>query len=408
MITDISTADPDDPNRYEASIRIRRVSNTDTFDNSVSTNLSRGSTLRRSFFTRGSDKRSSGSFESLRSHSVASRCAICRNEMTSGDLTSSIRTSTSSLLRGGGEATAVRDSRVYEIADAYAQICREADRSDGEQANLYLMLRSNKIIEAVIDAYEKAKHIEEGGYFAEGKEIVEIVSTNENAMVKPRSGDKTIYSQLRHNSLTQRVIDSYEWYKHSRRVDEFIQVTSTPVQGNVEPVSDEVQEIIDAVNALQDADGQVGERTIYAELKGNAIIQRVIKEYEVSRLTHTTIRRPSTSSRLMDVVSSRDSKIGILSVDGQVAKMEYEQFSTSDLVGRGSVPIYQRHHGTESREKPLSSSISSASEDEGTTNMWRTSEVGTRTRIHYDVAVSALITPETWDKKLQFDSSNPR
>nr|CDS31384.2 microtubule actin cross linking factor 1 [Hymenolepis microstoma] len=192
MITDISTADPDDPNSYEASIRIRRVSNDDTNDNSVSTNLSRGSTLRRSFFTRGSDKRSSGSFESLRSHSVASKCVICRNEITSGDLSSSIRTSTSSLLGGGGGAVAaVGDSRVHEIADAYAQICRETDRFDGGKANLYSMLKSNKIIQTVINDYEREKHFEERRHFAEAMEFVEIAYTNENAMGKARSGSRT-------------------------------------------------------------------------------------------------------------------------------------------------------------------------------------------------------------------------
>nr|CDS31383.2 expressed protein [Hymenolepis microstoma] len=337
------------------------------------------------------------------------KCVICRNEITSGDLSSSIRTSTSSLLGGGGGAVAaVGDSRVHEIVDAYAQICRESDRFDGGKANLYSMLKSNKIIQTVINDYEREKHFEEGRHFAEGMEIVEIVSTNDNAMGKARSGDKAIYSQLRHNFLTQRVIDSYECYKHSMRVDEFIQVTSNPVQGEVGPVGDEIQEIIDVVNALKDAERQVGGKTIYSELKGNAIIQRVIKEYEVSRLTHATIPRPSTSSRLMDVVSSRDSKVGILSVDGQIAKMEFEQFTTSDLMGRRSVSIFQRHNGTESKEKPLSSSVSSVSGDEDTTGMWRTSEEFAPTSIRYDVAVSALITPETWDKKVQFDSSNPR
>ncbi|VDN98895.1 unnamed protein product [Rodentolepis nana] len=407
MITDISTADPDDPSSYEASIRIRRVSNADTFDNSVASNFSRGSTLRRSFFTRGSEKRSSGSFESLRSHSQASRCAICRNEITSGDLSSSIRTSTSSLLGGTG-VVAVRDSGIHEIADAYAQICKEADQSDGVKANLYLMLRGNKIIQAIIDDYLKEKKIEEVGYFAESKEILEVVSANEKAMKKARKGDKTIYSQLQHNSLTRRVIDSYECYKHSMRVDEFIQVNSTPFEGGVETVSDAMKEIMDVVDALKDAEGQVGEKTIYAELKGNAIIQRVIKEYEMSRLAHTAIRRPTASSRLANVVFSRDSKVGILSVDGQIAKMEFEQFSTSDQVERGSISILQRHRGTESSWRPLSSSVSSVSGDEDTTDRWRTSEEITSTSTRYDVAVSALITPETWDKKVQFDSSNPR
>ncbi|VDO01846.1 unnamed protein product [Rodentolepis nana] len=142
----------------------------------------------RSFFTRGSEKRSSGSFESLRSHSLATRCAICRNEITSDDLFSSIRTSTSSLLGGRGVA-AVRGSGIHEIADAYARICKEADQSDGVKANLYLMLRGNKIIQAIIDDSLKERKIEEVGYFAESKEILEVVSANEKALKKARNGD---------------------------------------------------------------------------------------------------------------------------------------------------------------------------------------------------------------------------
>nr|CDS27128.2 hypothetical protein HmN_000723600 [Hymenolepis microstoma] len=63
-----------------------------------------------------------------------------------------------------------------------------------------------------------------------------------------------------------------------------------------------------------------------------------------------------------------DSKIGILIVDGQVAKMEFEQSSASDLMGRRTVPICQRHNGTESKEKPLISSVSSVSGDEDATH----------------------------------------
>ncbi|VDO02747.1 unnamed protein product [Rodentolepis nana] len=107
----------------------------------------------------------------------------------------------------------------------------------------------------------------------------------------------------------------------------------------------------------------------------------------MSRLAHKAIRRPSASSRLANVVSSRDSKVGILSVYGQLAKMQ--------------------HEGTESSWRPLSSSVSSVSGDEDTTDRWRKSEEITSTSIRYDVAVSALTTPETWDKKIQFDSSNP-
>lgn len=401
MITAINLADPDDPNSYEASIRIRRVSNADTFDNSISTNLSRGSTLRRSFFTRGSDKRSSGSFESLRSQSVASKCAICHNEMTSGDLSSSIRTSTSSLI---GTAAAT-DTRVKEIADAYARICRGADQSDGEQANLYHLLSNNRIVQAIIDDYEKEKHGEEGRYFVEAKEIAKVVSTTEKVIGNVTNEDKTTYSQLRHNSLAQKVISSYESYKHSMRVDEFIQTTSIPAGGEVASTSGNVREIIDTVNAFEKA-GQVGAgRTLYTELKGNPIIQRIIKEYEVDRFARASIQRSSTSSHLVDAFSTGDSKIGILSVDGQMAKMESEQFATSDLMTRGSASISRRHKGNESREKPLSSSVSSVSGDE---DIWGKTEQIALTSVRYDVAVSALITPETWDKKVQFDSSNPR
>ncbi|KAM3179131.1 hypothetical protein ACTXT7_001178 [Hymenolepis weldensis] len=405
MITAISSADPDDPNSYEASIRIRRVSNADTFDNSISTNLSRGSTLRRSFFTRGSDKRSSGSFESLRSQSVASKCAICHNEITSGDLSSSIRTSTSSLI---GTAAAT-DTRVKDIADAYARICRGADRCDGEQANLYHLLRNNRIVQAIIDDYEKEKNSEEGRYFVEAKEIAKIVSTTEKVIGKVTNEDKTAYSQLRHNSVAQKVISSYESYKYSMRVDEFIQTTLIPVRGEVASASDDVQEIIDTVSAFENAKGQIGAgRTLYTELKGNPIIQRMIKEYEVDRFALASIQRPPTSSHLISAFATRDSKVGILSVDGQMAKMESEQFTTSDSMTGRSTSILRRHKGNESREKPLSSSVSSVSGDEDGTDIWRTTEQITLTSVRYDVAVSALITPETWDKKVQFDSSNPR
>nr|CUU98874.1 hypothetical transcript [Hymenolepis microstoma] len=196
------------------------------------------------------------------------------------------------------------------------------------------MLRGNTIIQTVTDDYEREKHFEESRHFAEGMKIVEIVTTSEDTKGNARSGDKTRYSLHHHNSLKQRVIDSYECYEHSMRADEFTQVTSNPVQG--------------------------GERQ------------------PVMRI------RPPTSSRLMDVVSSRDSKIGFLSVDGQIAEMEFEQFTTSDVMGEGN----------------------SVSGDEDTTGMWRTSEEISPTSIRYDVAVSALITPETWDKKVQFDSSN--
>ncbi|VDO02934.1 unnamed protein product, partial [Rodentolepis nana] len=116
------------------------------------------------------------------------RCAICRNEITSDDLFSSIRTSTSSLLGGRGVA-AVRGSGIHEIADAYARICKEADQSDGVKANLYLMLRGNKIIQAIIDDSLKERKIEEVGYFAESKEILEVVSANEKTLKKARNGD---------------------------------------------------------------------------------------------------------------------------------------------------------------------------------------------------------------------------
>nr|CDS31375.1 hypothetical protein HmN_000352000 [Hymenolepis microstoma] len=134
----------------------------------------------------------------------------------------------------------------------------------------------------------------------------------------------------------------------------------------------------------------------------------MIKEYEVSRISHTTILRPSNSSLLTDIVSSRDSEVGILSVDGQIAKIEFEQSSASDLMERRTAPICRRHNETESKEKPLISFDGSASGDEDATQTWRTLEEVAPTSIRYDVAVSILMTPETWAKKMQFDSSNPQ
>ncbi|KAM7541676.1 hypothetical protein Aperf_G00000014269 [Anoplocephala perfoliata] len=406
IATAISSAAPDAPNSHEASVRTLRKPDTGPFDNSVSINPSRDSTLRRSSSTRGSDRGSTGSLESLRRQSPVVTCTVCHNEIISSDSTSSIRTSTSSLL---GITEAV-DLRAKEIADAYAAVCRGTEPLDDstepkEQTNLYHALRNNRIIQTVIADYERNKQSVEGRFSAEAKEISNVVAHAEKEYGNV-ANDRTIYSQLSHNSLVQRVVESYEAYKQSTKIDAATQTSSTPMQGQV-LASGDIQEIIDVVNAFEHSEGSVeAGRTMYTELKGNPIIQRLIKEFEVDRTARASIRRPSSTPPHTEIPSTRDSKEGILSLDGQVAKMESEQFATPDIMVRGSVSIIRRQQRPHSREKPVSSSISSGSEDEDRRD-WRPIQ-STPSIVRFDVATSAYITPVTWDKKMQFDSLDQR
>ncbi|KAM7541808.1 hypothetical protein Aperf_G00000014224 [Anoplocephala perfoliata] len=293
---------------------------------------------------------------------------------------------------------------------AYAAVFRGTEPLDDsmepkEQTNLYHALRNNRIIQAVIADYERNKQSVEGRFSAEAKEISNVVAHAEKEYGNV-ANDRTIYSQLSHNSLVQRVVESYEAYKQSTKIDAATQTSSTPMQGQV-LASGDIQEIIDVVNAFEHAEGSVeAGRTMYTELKGNPIIQRLIKEFEVDRTARASIRRPSSTPPHTEIPSTRDSKEGILSLDGQVAKMESEQFATPDIMVRGSVSIIRRQQRPHSREKLVSSSISSGSEDEDRRD-WRPIQ-STPSIVRFDVATSAYITPETWDKKMQFDSLDQR
>ncbi|KAL5968053.1 hypothetical protein TSMEX_004200 [Taenia solium] len=159
---------------------------------------------------------------------------------------------------------------------------------------------------------------------------------------------------------------------------------------------------------FEKSEGQITLKgALYADLKGNPIIQRVIEEYERNKGVHATTKPRVTRAEAVHT-STAASKVGVLSVDGQVAKMESEKFASADPLTRNGFLIVRRKQKRKAEENPISSSISSDSEDEDIIQNWRPTQVSPLPLEEYtrfDVACSALITPETWDKKVQVDST---
>ncbi|VDM24384.1 unnamed protein product [Hydatigera taeniaeformis] len=401
FMTETIATESHDPNSLQAEIIIRRSSDVDLFETSHST---RTSIHRQSFFSRDSGKRLSGSFDSLKSQSLTMKCAMCHTNLTSGDLTTSIRTSTSSLL--GSEA--VINMSLKEVAEAYVRICRTAGQFDGsaatkDRASLYQALKHNRIIQAVIADYEKEKNVE-GKFIVESKEIADVV-----AMTDKEIGycvrEPSTYSNLRNNTLVKKVVESYETYKCKQRTDICTQTDQAQMKADTFPNSD-VKEIAEVVGAFEKSQGQVSTKMgLYADLKGNPIIQRVIEEYELNRGVYSATKPSATIAEAV-LPSAAALKMGILSVDGQVAKMESEQFASTRLSTQNSCAIIRKVHKSKAEEKTISSSVSSDSEDEDYIQNWRRTQCSPASLeecIRFDVACSALITPETWDKKIQVD-----
>lgn len=406
LMAETSVAEPYDSNSVQPAITIRRSSDVDLFGISQSTSITGASILRHGLFSRDSGKRLSGSFESLGSKSLAIKCAMCHADLTSGDLTTSIRTSTSSLL--GSEA--VVNMSLKEVGEAYVRICRATGQFDDfaeskERASLYQALKHNRIIQAVIADYEKDEN-KEGQFFLESKEIVDVVATAIN-QTSYCTSEPSMYSRLRDNTLVRKVVESYETYKQNQGKDSCTQTDSVQLE-RITSASSDIQGIAEVVEKLKKSEGKVASKgALYADLKGNPIIQRVIEEYELSKGAHTATK-PSVT-RVEAVLSyTAASKMGVLSVDGQVAKLESEQFASTDSLARNSSLIIRRTQKNKADEETISSSVSSDSEDEDTIQNWKPTQrspTSLEEHIRFDVACSALIAPEAWDKKVQVDST---
>ena len=387
-----------DTNEFQAAITIRRRSDEDLFGTSQSVTSNSQSELRHNFSSRDAAKSLSGSLQSLKSQPMASKRTTCLAEMTSADITTSIRSSTSSLL--GSEA--VVNVSVKEIADAYTGICRSTGESDNtmvgeEHTSLYQTLKYNPIIQSVIKDYEKVKNADEGIFSTEVKEIVDILLAKEK-QIGVVTSEPTAYSLIENNAVAKRIVKSYEAYRHSQNTDVGTQADFTQILGQVYSSSD-VQEISDVVNTLgQSQKGISSQISLYMELKSNPIIQQVIRDYELIEKTQTMPRTVGEAT----VKSSRPQSTRILSLDGHLARMESEQFISTDSMTQGSFQIIKRKRN-HSSDKPISSSVSSDSEVENAIREMRASQ-SLMEPTRYDVACSALITPETWDKKVQIES----
>ncbi|KAH9280998.1 hypothetical protein ECG_06496 [Echinococcus granulosus] len=406
LLAETSTAESHDSNSVQAAIIIRRSSDVDLFETSHSTSITEASIFQRSFFPRDSGKRLSGSFESLGSQLMTTKCVMCHIDLTSGDLSTSIRTSTSSLLA----SEAVVNTSLKEVAKAYARICRatgqfEDSAEPKERTSLYQALKHNRIIQAVIADYEKDKN-KEGLFFIESKEIADVVATTDRQTNYCPSEPST-YSCLKNNTLVKKVVESYKAYKHNQGKDNCTQTGPTQLVG-VTFASSDVQKVAEVVEAFEKSEGQVSSKGgLYANLKENPIIQRVIKEYEVSKGAYAAME-PSIIRAEAEHSSTAASKIGIISVDGQVAKMESEQFASTDSMTRSNFPIIRRIQRSRANENLISSSVSSDSDYEDNAQNWtptQRSPTSSGEQTRFDVTCSALITPETWDKKVQVDST---
>ncbi|KAL5107558.1 hypothetical protein TcWFU_003537 [Taenia crassiceps] len=406
-MAETSMAEPYDPDSIQPAIIIRRSSDVDLSGTSRSTSITRSFILRRGFASGDSGKSLSASFKSFKSQSLTTKCAMCHTDLTSGDLTTSIQTSTSSLL--GSDAMV--DMSLKEVAEAYGRIYRETGQLDAsteskECASLHQVLKHNRIIQAVIADYERDKN-KEGQFFLESKEIADVVA----ATLKQTSyctSEPSTYSRLRNNALVKSVVESYETYKHNQGKDNCTQTDPAQLEG-VAFDSKDIQEIAEVVGIFEKLEGQVVPKgAFYADLKGNPIIQRVIKEYELNRSEHASTK-PSIAKAEATLSSTADSKMGVINVDGHLAQMESEQFASTDSLTRNRSLIIRRKQKSKADEKTISSSVSSDSEDEDIIQNWRStqrSSLSLEEHTRFDVACSALITPETWDKKVQVDSTH--
>lgn len=386
----------------ESMITIQRGSDEDLHIGSISTSASKGLSQRQSFFLSGlSSARSSGRLATT----GAERCSMCCGPINSGDLTTSIRSSASSLLEVG---TVVHDD-AKEIAEVYTSsrnIVTEGNTACIPRItdNIYSRLKDNRIIQAVIADYEKT--IGSQAYI-EAKEVAEAASR-----MDPYAPQETLYDRFKENVLVQKVVKSYEASKGREYQD-------IPLD-----IRREIKQIGEVVASIDKDQGfsNMPKRTLYTELKGNSIIKRVCREYESEKIEKRLDLLPQSEaeevaaaianahilaemeSRTPSVFRSlKDTRfIQRLIADYETQKHAPMQLIRMDSERVASVPLPQTRKSRNprgSREQPLSSSISS-DEDECRRPRWSPLRGGEEVA-RCDVSCSALICPESWDKKVQ-------
>ncbi|VDD75771.1 unnamed protein product [Mesocestoides corti] len=456
------------------TLTIQRGSTENVAGISESTSASRTSALRRNFFSGSTHTRSSEFIDTIGSHTDADRCAMCRAELTSGDLTTSILSSTSSL--AGFEP--MTNVETKEIAEAFTQVNRTtADVGSfvkgRHHLSLYQSLKENRIIQAVIRDYEVEKGRASGQLSVEAKELADIMAPT-SRQTALTSSQPPAYNELRHNMLARKVVESYEASRRIQRRDDFVQTDESHLSernptdytrslSTGSQAQNAAKQIIEVVSTFARRESQVSaKKSLYVTLRANPIIHQVIRDYEKDKCEQKyPLISPSEAEEIAEVVANAhllaqtdqrsvtdkslyanlentqlirkviahhkserqetlkealvqteipltaSIKTPIQSLDGQVAILEAEQFVSATTSSHGGSSVARRVKKRRPINAPLSSSISSDSSGDEVVEVSsrpRWSPLHTSESTKYDVACSALITPEVWDKRIQADT----